>query len=557
MTEFGVTEKHPRYFISPRLLGHSCISDIVRLCSFRDSVPFLSCAVRVRQYVICVCMALGLFAGTACADPFEDVVTLAQQGMPALALRLVDQQQVSAHPMADDWAAWEKARILIYQQRRDWPSVIRRTQSLVSSGIFNRRSEHDTVSPASDNVSMDVARWILMQGAVAQLELDQGAAAREWLLRLLWQPAVQGCASSECAGAPAVLSAQDAAPVQEEAQQVEPSGVMEHAVTAPPECTGVTGCADMTVSVSAPPGVDSHVLRSYRRMIIHSYIVDGRVDDAYTAMLRYQQDYGNADVPTRVLQARVLLLAGRAADAAALLRDMQHPAARAVYLLARLRSNGRPENILQEAHQLAKQQGVSVAGACVSCVAWAVQAEAAQLIGDHERRVEALEYMLALYDKTAPRYDDAGCTDHVRNSAAPLRQMPLQEQHPGDMHAEHAECINVSGLFNISSDAVWDAYVAYAQILGNQQQLLMGDFEPWFVVAQSMLEKHPLRARAMFAFLALQADTIEVRTRAHQQLIGLLGQHAPRSDQRIQGAQKPPQDNVLMRSLYLALDRFH
>ncbi len=557
MTEFGVTEKHPLYFMSPRPLGRSRISGIIRLCSFRDNVPFLSCVVRVRQYIICVCMAFGLFAGAACADPFEGMVTLAQQGMPAsLALRLIDQQQASANPMAADWAAWEKARILIYQQRRDWPSIIRRTQSLVASGIFNPRSERDAVSLMPDNVSMDVARWILMQGAVAQLELDQGAAAREWLLRLLWQPAVQGCTSSECAGVPVALSAQDTAPGQAEVQQV---GVMqEHAAAALPECTGITGCVDMTVGVSAPPGVDSHVLRSYRRMIIHSYIVDGRVDDAYTAMLRYQQDYGHADVPTRVLQARVLLLAGRAADAAALLSDVQHPAARAVYLLARLRSNGRPENILQEAHQLAQQQGVSVAGACISCVAWAVQAEAAQLIGDHERRVEALEYMLALYDKTAPRYDDAGCTDHVRNSAArPQAQHAVMGQHSGEMHAEHTECVNVSGLFNVSSDAVWDAYVAYAQILGNQQQLLMGDFEPWFVVAQSMLEKHPLRARALFAFLALEADTIEVRTRAHQQLIGLLGQHAPRPDQRIQGTQKPPQDNVLMRSLYLALDRFH
>ena len=293
---------------------------------------------------------------------------------------------------------------------------------------------------------------------------------------------------------------------------------------------------EAAVSVSDP------LFTQWRHMVIYSYIVEGRADDAYAAMRRYQQDYGKvADAP---LQAHVLLLAGRAAEAAVLLADAQEPAARVLYLLARLRSDGRPENILQEADQLLARQRMdagsfdvaATAGTCApcaasaipapsmdgqvpraqdaqerpagdtctSCTAWAVQAEASQLIGDHERRVEALEHMLAL--------------------------------------CGNAECARATGLFNVNSDSVWEAYVAYAQVLGNQQQLLMGDFKPWFAVAQSLAEDHPVRARALFAFLTLRADTVEMRVRAHQQLLALSGRH-------VRGA-------ALVRALYASLNRF-
>ena len=399
------------------------------------TLRFLSLLTRMRRSLICVCAASGLFAASIHADPFQDIVTLAEQGVPELALQILDQRQTSIDPLAAEWAAWEKARILIYQQQRDWVSVARRTQAL------------------PDNLPLMFTRWVLTQGAAAQLESGQGAAARAWLLRLIWQAA----------------------------------------------------------------GVESQLFAQWRRMVIHSYIVDGRVDDAYVALLRYQQDYGE-DVHIQLLQAHVLLLLGRAAEAATLLVGTQEPTAAALYLLARLRSGGLPENILQEARQLLTQQQVTTSQG----LAAVVQAEAAQMIGDHERHVEAVEYVLALYGDVTP-------------SA-------------------------FVGLFNITDDSVWDAYVAYAQVLSNQRQLLMGDFAPWFAVAQSLAEEHPIRARALFAFLAMLADdaqggasvaggrmpgatTVEARLRAHQQLVMLLGQL--------------PQGAALTRALYIKRDRFH
>ena len=425
---------------------------------------------RTRQLLVSACVALGLVATTAQAnsDPFQDIITLAGQGAPELALHIIDQQQTPIDPLATDWAAWEKVRILIYQQRRDWASVVRRVQAL------------------PDNSPFIFTHWALTQGAAAQLELGQGAAARAWLLRLIWQAA----------------------------------NVDSQLFARPPWMAEV-------------PETEEQLFGQWRRMVIHSYIVEGRVDDAYVALLRYQQDYAE-DVQTQLLQAHVLLLSGRAGEAATLLAGTQEPTAAALFLLARLRSGGRPEDILQEARQLLKQQeGIPSQG-----LAAVVQAEAAQMIGDHERHVEAVEYGLAVV-----RGIPAPSTDGQVPRAQDALERPSRDTCTSCTAYQGVTPLVFPGLFNITDDSVWDAYVAYAQGLSNQQQLLMGDFAPWFAMAQSLVEEHPIRARALFAFLAMRADTVETRVRAHQQLVTLLGQL--------------PQGAALMRALYVKLDRFH
>ncbi len=433
-------------------------------------------------------------AGCSRAAPFEDVITLAEQGVPELALHLIDQQQTSIDPLAREWFAWEQARILIYQQRRDWASVVRRTQALVASGSLPLATlAHPGAAP--DNLPLTFTRWILTQGAAAQLELGQGAAARTWLLRLIWQPAAVPVPVPvpECPNAP---SAGCAGAVDNAGSQLlaRPPGMAAVPETRRAESPSAAG-AGMQMSSQ------EQLFGQWRRMVIHSYIMDGRVDDAYTALLRYQQDYANSSTNSQIhlFQAHVLLSTERAAEAVTLLAGMQEPTAAALYLLARLRNGGRPENILQEVRQLLTQQPVTAS----HVLAAVVQVEAAQLIGDHEPRVEAMEYILA---------------------------------HQGMMPS------TLTGLVNITGDSVWDAYVTYAQMLSNQQQLLMGNFDPWFAVAQSLAKEHPIRARALFAFLAMHADTVEIRLSAHQQLITLLGQL--------------PQGAVLMRTLYAKLDRF-
>lgn len=90
---------------------------------------------------------------------------------------------------------------------------------------------------------------------------------------------------------------------------------------------------------------------------------------------------------------------------------------------------------------------------------------------------------------------------------------------------------------------MWDAYRRYARLLGNQQQLLVGDFDPWFALAQRAADNNqPVQARAVYAMLALEADTLELRLRAHRQFATLLG--------------KEKQGGELVRRLYRDVGHF-
>ena len=203
MTGYCVTDKRPCAGQDAQVRWAQGCARTARFLPRLFLVWFLSFAVNVRQSIVCVCAALGLFAASVHADavqgctsavsgrsqhpascdtstslcvagcagaaPFQDIITLAGQEAPELALHIIDQQQTSIDPLAAEWTAWEKARILIYQQRRDWASVVRRAQTL------------------PDNLPLTFTRWALTQGAAAQLASGQGAAARAWLLRLIWQ----------------------------------------------------------------------------------------------------------------------------------------------------------------------------------------------------------------------------------------------------------------------------------------------------------------------------------------------------------------------------------
>ncbi|NIR97297.1 MAG: hypothetical protein GWO39_04140, partial [Gammaproteobacteria bacterium] len=76
----------------------------------------------------------------------------------------------------------------------------------------------------------------------------------------------------------------------------------------------------------------------------------------------------------------------------------------------------------------------------------------------------------------------------------------------------------------MAPDILWDRYLEYARAIGNEQQLLIGDDAAWFEAARGMFEKHPIRARALYALLALRARASEDRLVAHQQLALLIRQ---------------------------------
>lgn len=241
-------------------------------------------------------------------------------------------------------------------------------------------------------------------------------------------------------------------------------------------------------------------LAGWRRLVIRSYLVDGRVDDAETALLRYRQDYGDGAPAWRLLQARVMLRSGATGDVAALLAGMSDPDARILTLLAQLRGRTRKSGaIARDARQLAQNKRLS---ADQRMQAWSVVAEAAQRDGDYADRVRALENALALPGRSGT--DD--------------------------------------GLFALDGDRLWDAYLAYGRVAANRAQLLFGQDQTWYETARSAADKHPVRARALYAVLALEGSDPQLREFAHLQLALSLS--------ALKGGDR------LLRALYLESQRF-
>jgi hypothetical protein len=96
-----------------------------------------------------------------------------------------------------------------------------------------------------------------------------------------------------------------------------------------------------------------------RRLIIRSYLQQGLLEDAQTALLLYQRDYQARSEPWLVLHAEILVQAGKARAAANALAGLQSFEARLLRLLAGLRGKVQsPREVL-----VAEQAGRHAVGA--------------------------------------------------------------------------------------------------------------------------------------------------------------------------------------------------
>ncbi len=240
-------------------------------------------------------------------------------------------------------------------------------------------------------------------------------------------------------------------------------------------------------------------LSEWRALITQTYLAEGRAGDAYLAMLRYRQDYGDSGLKDAVLGAQVLLGNGRPGEAATQLEPYRkEPDAAALLLLAELRQGRSAREVVQAARQRIQ----SVEDRHTEQLLWATVAEAAFVLGDFASQAIALEHVLQAQ-----------------------RQVPLPH-----------------GVFQLGSDALWEAYLGYAKGASNREQLLIGDDEAWFSAAEAAGRMYPIRMRSLLAFLAHEAQRPEDRERAHRALAAeLMGQ-----DGRLE----------LVRTLYLGTARF-
>jgi hypothetical protein len=220
-------------------------------------------------------------------------------------------------------------------------------------------------------------------------------------------------------------------------------------------------------------------LMRWRRMVIQAYLLDAELEDARSALVRYQQDFGAGGREWNQLRLRVLLQTERYEEMLALSTETEDAMGRVLRLAARLRSG---KQAAEEVHQAARQIALAPDTApATRALAWQLAVEAARGLPSLQY-IDTLEHALAL---------------------------------PRDAQPEWV-------LFEVTGDLLWDAWLAHGRKLGNQEQRLLGADDDWYFPATEALETDPLRARVLFTVLSAHGSTPERRELAHEYLFSLL-----------------------------------
>lgn len=218
-------------------------------------------------------------------------------------------------------------------------------------------------------------------------------------------------------------------------------------------------------------GLDAVQMREARRLVIETLFSLGRGDDAYLAILRYQQDFHPLARGESEFFAQGLSIQGKRAEALAWLPQVSDPA---LALWLRLRGGG------VQAHDAAGQARSELKKGGHAAY-WAVLEQVALLQQDAALHVEALENLLS----------------------APLNNQPA--------------------MFHASAEDLWKSYHVLSLSLGNQAQLLQGDERAWLDLAVKLEQapegqKSPLAVRALLAHLARQSTNQAIRREAETRL---------------------------------------
>ncbi|MFI4921018.1 MAG: tol-pal system YbgF family protein, partial [Gammaproteobacteria bacterium] len=248
----------------------------------------------------------------------------------------------------------------------------------------------------------------------------------------------------------------------------------------------------------SPP--DPATLSALRQLIIKSYTVSGKLDDAQAAVIRYRQDYPKDAGDWPLLEARLYLRLGQPQSALDALQDVKGDEAEMLSLLASLRAGQiAPGDVLGQAVHIGSD---SKASAQKQLRAWFIAADAADLHQYPVARIEALQIEMGV-------------------------QPTLIEQ---------------AEVFTVSRDMLWDAYERYGEDLGNGSQLVVGDDQGWFVAASNVYDSKPVDAAALFTVVAYQAGDPKQGDVAQGEFAALI--------------QKQRYGDAVLRHLYLDSTRF-
>ena len=326
------------------------------------------------------------------SDPFPIVESLVVGGARSLALQYIDRHQGQEQGL-ERWEQWERLRIRLYQDKKEWAAVSARVAKL------------------PDGASESLKQWLVTEAAVAELNLGNAAASRQYLRQLIWK----------------------------------------------------TKSTDKQ-------------LAKWRRLVIRSYLLENRIDDAQTAILRYKTDYRATSDAWQILHARVLLRARKYPQAMRLLADVQTTEAQLLSLYAALQGDiYKPEVVDKRCRRLAAKPRLSSEQ---QQQIWVLAAAAADRSNDGRKVAAFLELALN----------------------ADYRDTPSDP------------------FFALTPDQLWLAYVKLADTVGNKERLLVGDDAPWLEKANSLAKTDLVTSRAIYAFLGTRAAAEEIRSIAHERL---------------------------------------
>ncbi len=204
-----------------------------------------------------------------------------------------------------------------------------------------------------------------------------------------------------------------------------------------------------------------------RRLVIRSYLIEHKADEAYRAMLRYQQDFQPLPKAVAAEFAQGLLREARATEAMTWLAELD-PASPATLALQMQLGLIAPDAAIAAARVALQKQPTATAYA-------ALIADGAEMLNDNRLQIGALEQLL-------------GFSDAAEQTEAQL----------------------------------WRAYLKEAHSLGNRAQLLQGDDASWLELAWRAEASDALGARSLFAYVAQQGATVGVRETALSRLYAVL-----------------------------------
>lgn len=205
--------------------------------------------------------------------------------------------------------------------------------------------------------------------------------------------------------------------------------------------------------------------QNWRRLVIISYLKDGRTEDARIAMLRFDQDFQNKDESWLLLRATVLIQTERYDQAIQVLEGQRGWQARYTTLLAQFHIGRITASDLWK--RVKKALTNKDASSEELATLWALAIFASEKMSPVDRVVALEQYF-------------------KNTSGSPI------------------------DLFDFKIDRLWQAYAEYADLVGNRSELLLGDDLRWLEVAQKTARDTPIKARSLFALLMANSRDSEV-----------------------------------------------